>query len=77
MSKNRLLKLLKNKYINFFLVLLLLLLLGVPTFSKLKNRVTINNVEEWDGSVATSYKEGNGSQSNFMKLVMLVSLHIL
>ena len=64
MSKNRTLKLLKNKYINFFLVLLLLLLLGVPTFSKLKNRVTINNVEEWDGSVATSYKKGNGSQSN-------------
>ena len=57
-------KILKNKYTIVLLILIVLLLLGVPTFSKLKNRVTINDIEEWDGTIAVSYKRGNGTQAN-------------
>lgn len=64
MKFKKIIKILKNKYIVFFLVLFLLILLGVPTFSKLKNRVTISDVKEWDGSVASSYKKGNGTESD-------------
>ena len=64
MKLSKFIKILKNKYIVFFLVLFLLLFLGVPTFSKLKNRVIINDVKEWDGSIASSYKKGNGTQND-------------
>ena len=64
MRINKFLKTLKNKYMITFMFLVLLLLLGIPTYSRLKNRVTINDINEWDGTVASSYKKGNGTKDN-------------
>lgn len=53
-------------------VILILLIFGVllfisfsiPSLAKYKNRSTIILSSVWDGSVATSYKSGNGSEDN-------------
>ena len=42
-------------------ILLLALIISVPSLAKLKNRNTIHSVASWDGTVATSYKSGNGT----------------
>ena len=36
----------------------------MPSLARLRNRNTIQNVEEWDGAVATSYKRGDGTSEN-------------
>lgn len=60
----KILNILKNKYVFVSLVLIFILLLGIPTLSKLKNRVTISDINEWNGTVASSYKSGDGTQNN-------------
>ena len=58
------LKIRKNIVISIFIILVLAILIGVPSFARLRNRNTIQNVEEWDGTVATSYKRGDGTSEN-------------
>lgn len=41
----------------------LLLIIGIPTLARFKNRVT-NDVTVWDGSIASSYKSGTGTQGD-------------
>ena len=35
---------------------------GIPTLARLKNRVIIDNIAVWDGSVAENYKDGDGTE---------------
>lgn len=55
-----------NKLLTFSLigVLFFALIIGVPTLAKLKNRITLFNATEWDGTVASSYKKGDGTKEN-------------
>ena len=46
------------------MTLILLVSIGVPTLSRYKNRNTIINAPVWDGSVASSYRKGNGTENN-------------
>lgn len=56
----------KHKMISIIVVLIVLfgLVVSIPSLAKLKNRNTLYSVSSWDGSVATSYKRGNGTEDN-------------
>lgn len=54
----------KGTYFVIILTLILLVSIGVPTLSRYKNRNTIINAPVWDGSVASSYRKGNGTENN-------------
>ncbi|HHT38285.1 MAG TPA: hypothetical protein GXZ95_02580 [Mollicutes bacterium] len=57
-------KLSKSQKITCLIVILSLIFLlsiGIPTLARFKNRNTILTVPVWDGSVATSYRKGNGT----------------
>ena len=57
----------KNHKIIFLvlaLIIVLSIIISMPSLAKLKNRNTIYTVTEWDGSIATSYKKGNGTEEN-------------
>lgn len=56
----------KHKIIAFVIAFIVLfgLVISMPSLAKLKNRNTIYSVSSWDGSVATSYKKGNGTKEN-------------
>lgn len=56
----------KNKLLvlGFIFILFIGLFVGIPSLAKLKNRNTIYSVDEWDGSVASSYKKGDGSEAD-------------
>ncbi len=45
----------------FLLVIILIMTIGIPSWARFKNRVTLNNVVEWDGNVAESYRDGSGT----------------
>lgn len=47
-----------------FSLLLLCLIVGIPSLAKIKNRNTIYNASSWDGTVALSYKSGDGTKDN-------------
>lgn len=46
------------------LVALLSLVVSIPSLAKLMNRSSVYSVSSWDGTIATSYKKGDGSVSN-------------
>lgn len=50
--------------IAFSLIIALAIIFGMPTLAKLKNRNTIYTTSSWDGTIATSYKKGNGTKSD-------------
>jgi hypothetical protein len=54
-------KIQKITYLISILGVVLLLAIGIPTLARYKNRVIIPSVTVWDGSVASSYKKGNGT----------------
>ena len=56
----------KHKLILIIVILIVFasLIVGIPSLAKLKNRNTIYTVSSWDGSVATSYRKGNGTKEN-------------
>lgn len=56
----------KHKTVLFITISILLfaLIVGIPSLAKIKNRNTIYNASSWDGTVALSYKSGDGTESN-------------
>ena len=61
---NQIIKKHKLIFIAFGLILFLSIIISIPSLAKIKNRNTIYTVSSWDGSVATSYKKGDGSKEN-------------
>lgn len=60
-------KLLIGKRINIILILTILLLfvtIAIPSFCMLLIKDNANKVEYWDGSIATSYNSGSGSEAD-------------
>lgn len=60
-------KLTKFQKITFLILILgfaLLLTIGIPTLARYKNRTTITGTPVWDGTVASSYASGTGTQSD-------------
>ena len=56
---------LKNHKIAFIVIVLIIFtafIVSMPSFAKLINRNTIYNVSNWDGSIAESYKSGDGTK---------------
>lgn len=53
-----------QKIISLILILSLILLLsiGIPSLARFKNRVIIDATSVWDGSIASSYKDGKGTE---------------
>lgn len=51
-------------FIVITLIIFAALIVSIPSLAKLKNRNTIYNVSSWDGSIAKSYKNGDGSKEN-------------
>ena len=71
MMKNLLTKLKNVSRVKFIIVLVVLLLavsISFPTLARYKNRIDIEHVlttlGAWDGTVATSYKKGDGTKDN-------------
>jgi len=56
----------KHKIIIIFTSIMIFfgLVVSIPSLAKLKNRNTIYTASSWDGSVATSYKKGDGTLEN-------------
>ena len=56
----------KHRMILFITVSMLLffLVVGIPSLAKIKNRNTIYSTSSWDGTVALSYKSGDGTEEN-------------
>lgn len=46
------------------LIVFLALIVSIPSLAKLKNRNTLYSVSSWDGTIATSYKKGDGTSDN-------------
>ena len=60
-------QLLKNNKILTFTIISILffaLIIGVPTLAKLKNRATLYDATDWDGTVASDFKRGDGTKEN-------------
>lgn len=55
-----------NKILTFTItsILFLALIIGVPTLAKLKNRTTLYDATDWDGTVASDFKRGDGTKEN-------------
>lgn len=51
-------------FIIFALIFFAALIVSIPSLAKLKNRNTIYDVSNWDGSIAESYKNGDGTKDN-------------
>ncbi|MBQ3511679.1 MAG: hypothetical protein IJA30_05215 [Bacilli bacterium] len=58
----------KTRYIAILAVIVLAVAIAIPTLSRYKNRIDINALlsdeNNWDGTVASSYRSGNGTSSD-------------
>ena len=58
----------KIKYISVLLVMVLAITISLPTLARYKNRIDIenvlNSVNTWDGTIASSYHRGSGSEND-------------
>ncbi len=61
---NNLSKKQKNYCIIGIIVLFLSLSIGIPTLARYKNRIIKEDIAVWDGTIATSYRSGSGTESN-------------
>lgn len=61
-------KISKTRYIAILAVIVLAVAIAIPTLSRYKNRIDINALlsdeNNWDGTVATSYRSGSGTASD-------------
>ena len=61
-------KISKTRYIAILAVIVLAVAIAIPTLSRYKNRIDINALlsdeNNWDGTVATSYRNGNGTSTD-------------
>jgi TRAP-type uncharacterized transport system fused permease subunit len=55
-----------QKFICLILILgfILFLTIGIPTLARYRNRNTILTASVWDGSIATSYRKGTGTETD-------------
>lgn len=63
--KKKFKKLSSSQKVNFLILLLgvvLLLSIGIPTIARFKNRSTLITNPVWDGSIASSYRSGSGTE---------------
>lgn len=51
-------------FIVIALIIFAALIVSIPSLAKFKNRNTIYSVSSWDGTVADSYKNGDGTKEN-------------
>ena len=65
---SKLKKIPKSRYISILAVLVLMVAIAIPTLSRYKNRIDINALlsdeNNWDGTIATSYRNGTGTSSD-------------
>jgi hypothetical protein len=61
---NKLTNLKKVNWLILILIITLLLVVGIPSLARFKNRNISNAVTVWNGSVAGSYKEGDGTEND-------------
>lgn len=65
---SKLKKIPKTRYIAILAVLVLMVAIAIPTLSRFKNRIDINALlsdeNNWDGTIATSYRNGTGTSSD-------------
>ena len=65
---SKLKKIPKSRYIAILAVLVLMVAIAIPTLSRYKNRIDINALlsdeNNWDGTIATSYRNGTGTSSD-------------
>jgi predicted RND superfamily exporter protein len=65
---SKLKKIPKTRYIAILFVFVLAVAIAIPTLSRYKNRIDINALlsdeNNWDGTVATSYRNGSGTSSD-------------
>ena len=58
----------RTRYITFLAVIVLAVSIAIPTLSRYKNRIDINALlsdeNNWDGTVASSYRSGKGTSSD-------------
>ena len=58
----------KSRYIAILSVIVLAVAIAIPTLSRYKNRIDINALlsdeNNWDGTVASSYRNGSGTSSD-------------
>lgn len=54
----------KKIYCLIFLLILTLITITIPTLARFKNRTAIDVDTVWDGSTATSYRNGTGTETN-------------
>ena len=47
-----------------FIFIALFVTYKLPSLARYNNRVEINEISTWDGSVATSYNSGSGSEND-------------
>lgn len=65
--KNLFKKLSKNfkfTYLIIIIIGILFLTIALPSLARYKNRTSINDSTVWDGSIATSYRKGTGTQAD-------------
>ena len=48
----------------FIMLFGLALSFGIPTLARYKNRTNLNNIATWDGTIATQYKSGSGTEND-------------
>ena len=54
----------KQNYLILILVFILILSIMIPSLARFQNRTSINEIEVWDGNVATSYRKGTGTSTD-------------
>lgn len=57
----------KTKKLTFLIIIITFILMfaiGIPTLARYKNRTTIKNVATWNGTIASTYKSGSGTQTS-------------
>lgn len=58
----------KVKYISILVIVVLAITISLPTLARYKNRIDIenvlNSVNTWDGTIASSYHKGSGTESD-------------
>lgn len=54
----------KFYYLVALIIITIFISISIPSLARFKNRNTIIGITEWDGSVATSYRKGEGTETD-------------
>ncbi len=61
---NKLSKYEKIKYLVILLLAITVLLIGIPTLARIKNKTALETATTWDGSVSTTFHSGTGIEND-------------